>query len=60
MFVEAQEVAMSKVRLTKTTPRKVEDVTSPAAVQRIWAEAAKVVRQEAVAVQRRRKRAVAN
>ncbi|WP_224278707.1 hypothetical protein [Nocardioides lacusdianchii] len=50
---------MSKVRLTKVTPRKVEDVTSPAAVQRIWAEASRVVRQESAAVQRRRKRAIA-
>lgn len=48
---------MAKVRLIKPTPRKVEDVVSPAAVTRIWAEAEKAVRQESQAVRRRRKRA---
>jgi hypothetical protein len=50
---------MTKVRLKKATPRKVEDVTSPAAVQRIWAEASRAVRKEAAVVQRRRKRVLA-
>ncbi|WP_460792986.1 hypothetical protein [Nocardioides maradonensis] len=51
---------MTKIRLKETTPRKVADVTSPAAVQRIWAEAAKAVRKESIVVQRRRKRAIAS
>lgn len=47
---------MAKIALSNPRVREVKDLASPAAVRDIWADAAKTVRQEAPAVQRRRRR----
>ncbi|SDC21445.1 hypothetical protein SAMN05421872_101563 [Nocardioides lianchengensis] len=48
---------MTKIALRNPRVREVKDLASPAAVRDIWADAAKAVREEAPAVQRRRRRA---
>ena len=50
---------MTKIRLKVAKPAELKDVTSAAAVEKIWADAAKATRAEAPAVRKRRKRTLA-
>jgi hypothetical protein len=48
---------VAKVKVSRPVTVKVKDVASPQAVDRIWRDAAKVVRSEASTVRQRRVRA---